>query len=115
MSINTLKNVYLSAPPRREMTTEQLAEQNKKQKRAIELLKAQKSGRADAYGLIAHERFDDSNRKIREWSSVDGHLGWMAPFRQHIVHEQVRINNRETTGEENQAFLVQWQFIHKRG
>lgn len=115
MSINNLKNVYLSGPPRSEMTTSELAEQNKRQKRAAELFKAQKSGRADAFGLIVHERLDDANRKIREWSSVDGHLGWMLPFKQHIVHQQIRINNRQTSGEENQEFLAQWLAVNKRG
>jgi hypothetical protein len=98
-----------------EMTTEQIAEKHKRQKRAFERLRAQKDGRADAFGMILRERLDDTGRKIREWDSATGRKGWMEPFKQHITHEMVRINNRQTDPAENQEFLAQWSEVHKRG
>lgn len=113
--IDTLRNVFLSGPPRNEMTTEQLAEQNKRQKRALQLSKAQKSGLADEFGLIKRERLDDAGRIIREWDSVDGRKHWMTPYKQPVAHLQIRINNRQTDPAENQEFLAQWSAVHKRG
>lgn len=109
------ENISLSAPPRNEMTTEQLARQNKLVTQAVARLEAQRDGRTDEYGLIKRERLDDSGRKIREWDSVDGKMHWMEPFKQHVCHEQIRINNRETSPEENQEYLAQWMSVHKRG
>lgn len=111
----SLKDISLTGPIRSEMTTEQLARQNRLVDAAVKRIEAERDGRADAYGLIEHVHFDDANRKIREWSSVDGHIHWMDPFRQSVTSEMVRINNRQTTPEENQEFLAQWSAVHKRG
>ncbi|WP_434109240.1 hypothetical protein [Paraburkholderia caffeinilytica] len=105
----SLKNVSLSAPVRHEMTSAELALVDRKADAQRKMLAAQASGRADEFGLIKRERLDDSNRKIREWDSVDGRKHWMTPFKQNVTHHQIAVWNRESSEQERQTLETNWR------
>lgn len=105
----SIRNISLSGPIRSEMTTAELARSNRLATQAAARFEAQRDGRADAFGLILRERFDDSGRKIREWDSVTGRKGWMEPFKQHITHEQVCIWNRVSSEDERQVMEANYR------
>jgi hypothetical protein len=60
--------------------------------------------------LVEHVRLDETGRKIREFTGPK-HL-WMDAYKS-PPQLQLRINNRQTSFEENEAFAERWHAMQR--